>query len=155
MSFATNKILLLLFCTCFLSPNAQNEFVTYTKSDGLTSSNILSTKVDFRGIIWAATSSGINAYVNDGWISIKNITDNGGKNINIGRVSSIFEALNGDLWLVSEKGLFVYNGKQWMHFYDGDNEGFVVTDIFEDRRGWIWILLEKKRSLKDICDLGF
>jgi len=25
--------------------------------------------------------------------------------------------------------------------------------IFEDRRGWIWILLEKERSIKDISDI--
>jgi len=137
------------------SANAQNEFTTHTKNDGLTSTNILSTKVDYRGIVWAATNSGINAYVDDGWIPIKSIADKNGKEVKIGRVSNIFESLNGELWVVSEKGLFVYNGKHWTHFYDGDNEGFVVTDIFEDRRGWIWILLEKKRSLKDIGDLGF
>jgi ligand-binding sensor domain-containing protein len=155
MSFPTNKILLLIFCVYIFSANAQDDFITYTKNDGLTSTNILSTKVDYTGIIWAATNSGINAFVNNGWIPIKSIADNREKNINIGRVSNIFEALNGDLWVISEKGLFVYNHKHWTHFYDGDNEGFVVTDIFEDRRGWIWILLEKKRSLKDIGDLGF
>ncbi len=155
MSFATNKILLFFFCFIFVSSIAQNEFVTYTKSTGLTSSNILSTKVDHKGIIWAATSSGINAFTGDSWVPIRSIADKKGKNNTLGRVNQIFEALNGELWVITEKGLFIYNGKYWTFFYDGDNDGFSVTDIFEDRRGWIWVTLEKGRSLKDISDVGF
>ncbi len=80
MSFATNKILLLFFCVFFVSLNAQNEFITYTKSDGLTSSNILTTKVDYKGIIWAGTNSGINAFTGKEWVPIKSITDKNGDN---------------------------------------------------------------------------
>lgn len=155
MSFATNKILLLFFCGLFFNSIAQNEFHTYTKSDGLTSSNILITKVDHKGIIWAGTNSGINAFTGDEWVPIKSISDNKGYNKNMGRVFMFFEAINGDLWVISEKGVFIYNRKYWTYFEDNENEGFFVADIFEDRRGWIWIMLEKSRSLKDISDIGF
>lgn len=155
MSFASGKILLFFFCVFFTSSNAQNVFTTYTKSSGLTSSTILLTKVDHKGIIWAGTSSGINAYTGDEWVPIRSIEDSKGNNNSLGRVSQIFEASNGDLWVISEKGIFIYNGEYWTYFYDGDNDGFIITDIFEDRRGWIWVSLEKRRSLKDISDIGF
>lgn len=155
MSFATNKILLLFFCVLSVNSIAQNEFHSFTKSDGLTSSNILTTKVDYRGIIWAATYSGINAFTGGEWIQIKSITDHNGNKTNLGRVIKIFETLVGELWIVTEKGLFIYNGNYWTLFYDSNNDGFIVADIFEDRRGWIWVMLEKERSLKDISDIGF
>ena len=155
MSFAANKILLLFFCVLFLNSTAQNEFHTFTKSDGLTSSNILFTKVDHKGVIWAATNSGINAFTGGKWVPIKSITNHNGNKTNMGRVTRIFETIVGEMWIVTEKGLFIYNGSYWTLFYDRDNDGFVVADIFEDRRGWIWILLEKERSIKDISDIGF
>ena len=135
--------------------NAQEVFTTYNKSNGLTSSNILLTKLDHKGIIWAATNSGINAYTGDSWVPIKSIVDNKGKNISLGRVTQLFETSNGKLWVISEKGIFIYNGNYWTFFYDGNNDGFIVKDIFEDRRGWIWVTLEKETSLKDISDIGF
>ncbi len=155
MSFATNKILLLFFCVICFTSIAQNEFITYTKSNGLSSSNILTTKVDYKGIIWAGRNSGVNAFTGEEWIPIKSITDNKGDDKNLGRVSRIYETIVGELWVVTEKGLFLYNGNYWTFFYDADNDGFIVTDIFEDRRGWIWVLLEKQSSLKDISDIGF
>ena len=155
MSFATNKILLFFFCVIFVSSNAQDVFSTYNKSTGLTSSNILSTKVDHNGTIWAATSSGINAFNGEEWVSIKSIADNTGKNNTLGRVTNLFETSKGDLWVITEKGIFIYNGEYWTFFYDGENDDFSVIDIFEDRRGWIWVTLEKRKSLKDISDIGF
>jgi len=155
MSFATNKILLLFFCGLFFNSIAQKEFHTFTKSDGLTSSNILITKVDHKGIIWAGTNSGINAFTGEEWVPIKSISDSKGNKNNIGRVFRFFEAINGDFWVVSEKGLFVFNGEYWTYFNDTENDGFHVTDIFEDRRGWIWVIMEKTSSLKDIGDIGF
>ncbi len=131
MSFAANKILLLFFCVLFLNSTAQNEFHTFTKSDGLTSSNILFTKVDHKGVIWAATNSGINAFTGGKWVPIKSITNHNGNKTNMGRVTRIFETIVGELWIVTEKGLFIYNGSYWTLFYDRNNDGFVVTDILK------------------------
>ncbi len=155
MSFVTKKILLLFFWVMCFNSFAQNEFHTYTKNDGLTSSNILSIKIDYKGIIWAATNSGVNAFTGESWMPVKSISDNNGHNKNLGRVISMFEAINGDLWIVTEKGLFLFNGSYWTFFNDRNNDGFQITDIFEDRRGWIWIMLEKSGSLKEISDIGF
>ena len=155
MSFATNKILLLFFWVMCFNSFAQKEFHTYTKNDGLTSSNILAVKIDYKGIIWAATNSGVNAFTGESWMPVKSISDNNGHNKNLGRVISMFEAINGDLWIATEKGLFLFNGSYWTFFNDRNNDGFQITDIFEDRRGWIWIMLEKSGSLKEISDIGF
>lgn len=155
MSFATNKILLLFFCALFISSNAQNEFKTFTKSDGLTSSNISFTHLDSKGIIWAATNSGINAFTGKKWISIKSISDDNGRDKTLGRVLKISETSKGELWIATEKGLFNYNRQYWTYFSDQDNKEFYVKDIFEDKKGNIWVMLEKKMETKDIGDIGF
>lgn len=155
MSFAANKFLPLLFCLFFFSSIAQNEFQSYSKSNGLTSSTITTSKVDSKGIVWLGTSNGISVYTGGNWVPIKAISDDKGYNKNIGQVSLIFEALNGDIWISSDKGIFVYNGKNWTFFVDPENDDFKVTEISEDRKGWIWILLEKYKSLKEVSSLGF
>ena len=155
MSSATNKILLLFLCVMNFQSVAQIEFTTYTKDNGLPSSNVLFTKIDNKGIIWAATTSGITAFTGKEWVQVKSISDNKGYNKNLGRVSRIFEATNGHIWVVTDKGLFIFNGGYWTFFHESDNDGFDITNIFEDRRGWIWVMLEKSTSLKDISDLGF
>ncbi len=155
MSFATSKVLSLLLLMFWLSATSQYEVVTYTRSNGLSSNSILVTKVDSKGIIWFGTSNGISAYTSDSLIPVKSISDNKGYQKNIGRVNEIYEATNGEIWIVSEKGIFIFNGKHWTHFNDTENDGFHIVDVFEDRRGWIWLTYEKHQSLKDVGNFGF
>ena len=155
MSFATNKILLLCFCVFTFSSVSQSQFKTYTKSEGLTSSNILFTHVDSKGVIWAATNLGLNAFTGKEWVSIKSIADAQKRDKNLGKVTRIFEASNGHLWVATEKGLFHFNRKYWTHYSDKENSIFFVKDIFEDSKNRIWIMLEKRSSLKDIGNIGF
>jgi len=139
----------------FLSSNAQNEFKTFTKSDGLTSSNILFTHVDTKGIIWATTSSGVNAFTGKKWVSIKSITDNDGRERILGKVLKVFETKNGELWIATEKGMFHYNRQYWTHYSDHENRDFHVVNIFEDHRGFIWVMIEKSNGIKDVGEVGF
>jgi len=139
----------------FFSAFAQDIVTTYTKGNGLPSNYIQTTKVDSKGIVWVGTSNGVSAYINDQWVEIRYISDNKGNTKNVGRVSIIFEASNGNIWVTSQKGIFIFNGSSWTHFDDEENEGFIVSDIFEDRRGWVWVMYEKYQSLKDIGDIGF
>lgn len=155
MSFATNKILLLFFCVLYFSSTAQNEFITFTKSDGLTSSNILFTHLDTKGIIWAATSLGVNAFTGKKWIPIKSITDADGREKILGKVLKIFETSNGELWIATEKGIFHFNRQYWTHYSDHENRDFHVVDIFEDHRGFIWVMIEKSNGIKDVGEIGF
>lgn len=155
MSYATIKILTLLFCLLHIDLGAQIKFTSFNKDNGLSSTNIITTKVDHRGIIWVGTTNGIVAFTGKEWFPVKSIVDREGRNINVGRVYRIFQAMSGDIWFLSEKGIFVYNEEYWTYFNDNENEGSIVSDIFEDRRGWIWVMFEKRNSMKDVANLGF
>ena len=155
MSFATNKILLLCFCVFTFSSISQSQFKTYTKSEGLTSSNILFTYVDSKGVVWVATNLGLNAFTGKEWTPIKSITDSQGEKQNLGKVTKIFETQSGHLWVATEKGLFYYNRKYWTHFSDKKNNIFFIKKIYEDSKNRIWVMLEKRNNLKDIGNVGF
>lgn len=155
MSFATFKILPIVFCLFFVTSFSQNDFITTTKDNGLTAGTILTSKVDSKGIVWVGTVSGLSAFVGDKWVEVKNISDRDGNDVDIGRVSSFFETTAGEIWVATNNGIFIFNGKYWTHFNDNENKGFSISEIFEDRRGWIWVIYEKYQSLKEINDIGF
>ena len=155
MRFATNKVLTLFFCLLFIFTTAQNEFTSFSKKDGLSSSTILFTYIDSKGIIWAATNYGINAFTGKNWVAIKSITDNNGKEQALGQILKIFESSNHDLWFSTEKGIFHFNRKYWTYFSDHENKEFTVKLFFEDIEENIWVLLEKDRKINDGRELGF
>lgn len=155
MRFATNKVLTLFFCLLFIFTTAQNEFTAFSKNTGLTSSTILFTFVDSKGIIWAATNYGVNAFTGKKWVAIKSIADNDGNEQTLGQVLKIFESSNRDLWFATEKGIFHFNRKYWVHFSDSKNKDFAVHKFFQDRSDNLWILLEKKIGNNDLKELGF
>jgi ligand-binding sensor domain-containing protein len=128
----------------------------YSKENGLTSNNISVSMIDSKGAIWLGTGNGVSVFTNSGWVNIKSISSSDNRyNKFIGRVNRLFEASNGNIWVCGEKGVFLYNGEYWTYFDDDEDNGFYVVDLFEDTRGWIWILFEKQQSLKDLSDLGF
>ena len=145
----------MIFCACYFSVVAQIEFESYSKSDSLTSINISSVFVDSKGVIWAATNNGVNAFTGKRWVGIKSISKSRGNDINLGTISNISETKNTSIWISSDKGLFEFNGKYWTHHSDRDNSGFYVKEIIQDSLGFVWIVLEKNRSIKDAGDLGF
>lgn len=155
MRFATNKILTLFFCFIIFNVYSQKNLTTYTKDEGLSSSNILFSHVDSKGIIWAATNFGISVYYSGKWTSIKYIEGNDGQNKYLGKVLKIFEAKNSDIWIATNRGLFYYNRKYWTYFSDSENSSFEISTIFEDSFNNIWIFLEKENGLKDVNQIGF
>ncbi len=155
MSSATNRFLPLILCMLFFHSYSQNVIKNYTKSDGLTSNTILTSLVDSKGIVWVGTPLGVCAFTGNEWIGIKSITEKDGSKRALGKVSHIYETQNGDIWVTAEKGIFIFNGEYWMHFHDRENDGFIVKEVFEDRRGWMYVLLEKYPNVKDIANLGF
>ncbi|PLX13516.1 MAG: hypothetical protein C0598_03390 [Marinilabiliales bacterium] len=155
MRFATNKILTLFFYCIILSAFPQKELTTFTKNDGLSSSNILFTYVDSKGIIWAATNFGLNAYFSNKWTAIKYIEGQDGQNKYFGKILSIFEASNSDIWIATQRGIFYYNRKYWTHFSDNENSNFEISKLFEDSNMNIWVFLENQNGLKDVGQIGF
>lgn len=155
MKLQFNKILLLVFSVFTMMLNAQSQFATYTKNDGLTSSSIIFTYVDSKNIIWAATKDGLNAFTGKEWIPIKSIVGSDGDEQDLGKVIKIFEASNADLWVATEKGIFVYNRENWICYTEKEKMTFLVKFLFEDRMGNIWVLSEMQGRMKDVSTLGF
>jgi len=155
MKFSTNKILTLFFCFIIFNVYAQKNLTTFTKDEGLTSSNILFAHVDTKGIIWAATNFGVSVYYSGKWTPIKYIEGNDGQNKYLGKVLQIFEAKNSDIWVATNRGLFYFNRKYWTYFADSENSSFEISTIFEDSFNNIWIFLEKENGLKDVDQIGF
>ncbi len=155
MSFATNKLLLLCFCVVTLSSISQSKFKTYSKSDGLTSSSILFTHIDSKGVIWAATNKGLNAFTGTKWVAIRSIIDSRDKDKVLGKVNKIFETRAGHLWVATEKGMFYFNRKYWTYYSDNKSNNLFVKDIFEDSKNRIWVMLEKRTGMSDNTSIGF
>ena len=148
-------LLIIIVCGVGVELSAQAKLTTFTKNSGLTSSSILFTYVDTRGVIWAATKDGLNAFSGKEWIPIARIFEQDGSEKKLGRVLNIFETSKGDMWVATEKGLFVYDRKSWVYYADREKIGFVVKILFEDSIGNIWVLSEKQGGMKEVSELGF
>ena len=148
------KSLLVFLCFGYICVQSQDEIVTFTKDDGLTSVLITASHVDSKGIVWIGTSNGLNAYTGTEWIPIKHIDDNkSGRVKPFGIVHGIFEDLNTNIWVSSDKGLFLYNRKYWTFFEpEGDND-YTVGEFFQDRSGAVWMTHEYFQDLNE--DMGF
>lgn len=109
----------------------------------LTSGNILCIAEDKRNHIWFGTDRGVN------------ILDENNQVISLFpkhevqelRINSILCDKNGDMWIGSEDGLFVYDYstgklKKYRHTSDPSSlPGNNVSQVFEDKAGIIWVAL--------------
>lgn len=148
------RIVLIIFCCGFLLAKSQEDIVTFTKDDGLTSVQVTACLADSKGIVWFGTNYGLNVYTSNEWIPIKSIQDDKtGNPILLGLVSVIFEDKNATIWVSTDRGLFHYNRKYWT-FYEpeGDIE-YVSKDFLQDRLNGVWITLEYFQDVKK--DMGF
>lgn len=137
------RFILLILCAGYFRLTAQEHLQSYTKKDGLTSSEITVSLVDSRGVVWLGTSNGLTAYSGSKWYAIKSIEDNeSGRPKALGRVEVLFEDSKRNLWLGSSNGLFLFDGKSWTYFEKDDDDNFLPKDFMEDRQGRIWITYE-------------
>ncbi|MCF6171168.1 MAG: hypothetical protein L3J66_09350 [Bacteroidales bacterium] len=137
------RLILLLLCATCSNLTAQEHLQSYTKKDGLTSSEITVTLVDSRGVVWLGTSNGLTAFSASKWYAIKNIEDKeSGKPKALGRVEVLFEDSKRNLWVGSANGLFLFDGKSWTAFEKEDDNNFLPKEFMEDRQGRIWIIYE-------------
>lgn len=155
MDHFTKIFFILAFSFVSLCTKAQEDIVSYTKNSGLPSSSIYATLVDSKGVVWLGTGNGVCAFSGGKLTSIKNIAGRDGYSKSIGRVNIIYEAPNGEIWIASEKGLFVYSGKYWTYFKDNENDDFVIKELFADINGKVWVIYEKFNTLNDMGNFGF
>jgi ligand-binding sensor domain-containing protein len=141
-----------------------NDGIWYNDSigekDGLSSNRINSILEDNKGKIWLATANGITTYEHGKFsvIPIPTITGN----MNYSKTSSnlyapidnnincILQDSKGNFWFGYQKGIYIFDGKNYSHFTENDgiqnNTGYAISDgqifgpesIIEDKSGKIW-----------------
>ncbi|HEY9115138.1 MAG TPA: two-component regulator propeller domain-containing protein [Bacteroidales bacterium] len=149
----TRLIFVALFMKC-LCIQGQNQLENFTKDNVLTSNQITCYLVDSKGLVWIGTESGLNAYSAGKWYPIKAITNNQtGKDVQLGRIETIYEDKRRNIWVSSINGLFIYNGNSWVHYLQDEEEKLVAKDFMEDRSNRIWIGLENTKKFEDFFNL--
>lgn len=151
------RILLVLLSVSFLQIRSQEKIRTFTKNDGLTSFPVTTTFVDSKGVVWVGTNDGLNAYTGTNWYAIKQIEDNISKSKKpLGKIIRLYEDRKRNMWVVTEYGVFFYDGKYWTDFINNEKENDYNADrIYEDRKGWIWVTQENKREFNEVAELGY
>jgi ligand-binding sensor domain-containing protein len=137
-----------------------NIFKHYTEKDGLSNNRVRSILEDNKGKIWLATANGITTYENGKFSIITTPTITGslnytkaGSNVYAqidNNFNCILQDSKGNLWFGHQKGIYIFDGKNYSHFTENDgvhnNTGYAISDgyifgpesIIEDKSGKIW-----------------
>ena len=125
-------------------------FSQFLVTNGLNSNNIACLLEDKEGKIWIGTDVGLCLYDGKSFTQIQiplpaDLPPNKNQNyINSHWVYSIMQAKNGDLWLVTIDGVYVYDSQTYKLFIINEAENsFLGTNnkierILEDKTGNIW-----------------
>jgi ligand-binding sensor domain-containing protein len=128
------------------------EFMQFTKQDGLSNNTVWSILEDRTGRIWFGTDDGVSRF--DGTRILKiplvetNMNGFGTPKTSTGKnpVWSIFEDRSGTIWLGTSDDLYVYDGAKMSRFLDSKNpvnsqnlQLKWIQCILEDRSGMIWM----------------
>ena len=127
------KILILfLFALQFLSARAESYFCKQIGIDnGLSLSAVTDISYDGRGALWIGTRFGLNEYRN---AKIRTFYDDGSGRILGNYINMIHPDSNGDLWVSTDKGLFVYDLSSDAFNLVSDNPVTCALDM----EGGIW-----------------
>lgn len=136
--------LVILFVSCSLMANAVNgyHFSTYTTSEGLSHNTVWQVMQDEQGIIWAATSDGVNRFDGRQFVDL-NIS--GGKQYAPGQnaIHSLTKDKHGFVWMKAEDGrFFCYDPvkEQFVAYSNADIRNKSYDKILVDSSGvnWLW-----------------
>jgi len=151
-SFVSLWMVLILFHETELLGQITN----FTKNDGLTSLIVSCTYVDSKGIVWIGTNNGLNAYTGTKWYAITSIENNKtGKPEPLGRIETIFEDSQQNIWVSVMNKIYLYKGNFWTGYVETEIDDYVAKDFFEDRRGWIWVALEHFKDFSKVPEIKF
>ncbi len=148
------RIILILPFLWLSELHTQPQITTFSKENGLTSQLINTTLVDSKGIVWAGSANGLNAYTGSKWYAIKSIEKKNSRSLQpIGKVHLLHEDRQQNIWVASDQGLFLYNRNFWTFFQHEDDEEYTIKEFFEDRSGNVWVTLEYFKDYTS--NLGF
>jgi ligand-binding sensor domain-containing protein/signal transduction histidine kinase len=109
---------------------------TYTKRDGLSSSNVAVIYEDRRGEVWIGTrDAGLNRFA-DGTFEVFSVKDGLPNNY----IKAIYEDREGRIWVGTDGGLSLFQDGKFLSY--GAAQGLSddsVQSIFEDREGTLWV----------------
>ncbi|HEY6899544.1 MAG TPA: two-component regulator propeller domain-containing protein [Puia sp.] len=133
----------LLALTGYAQPGHIN-FTSITAKDGLLSNTIFAISKDRYGLMWFATTDGLNKYDGSNFTVYRNITDDS-TSLRANEVLSLHEDGAGRLWIgTGGGGLSLYNRqKNTFEHFSFNNTGLschaVIKSICSDHRGRLWI----------------
>lgn len=145
----TRSLLLAFLCLLaiigFSQPNQIN-FTSITVKDGLLSNSIYSIIKDRYGLMWFATTDGLNKYDGTNFTVYRNNPDDS-TSLRTNEVLALHEDRAGNLWVgTGGGGLSMYNRQKnsFDHYIiNYENRGLtgnaVIKAICSDYRGWLWI----------------
>jgi signal transduction histidine kinase/ligand-binding sensor domain-containing protein/DNA-binding response OmpR family regulator len=145
----SGKTLITLMTLCLLAfagytqPGHIN-FTSITAKDGLLSNTIFAILKDRYGLMWFATTDGLNKYDGTNFTVYRNITDDS-TSLRANEVLALHEDKAGNLWIgTGGGGMSRYNRqKNTFEHFTFDNTGLtrnaVIKSICSDYRGRLWI----------------
>jgi signal transduction histidine kinase/ligand-binding sensor domain-containing protein/DNA-binding response OmpR family regulator len=145
----SGKTLITLITHCLLALAGYTQprhinFTSITVKDGLLSNTIFAILKDRYGLMWFATTDGLNKYDGTNFTVYRNITDDS-TSLRANEVLSLHEDKAGNLWIgTGGGGMSLYNRQKnaFEHFTfanTGLNRNAVIKSICSDYRGKLWI----------------
>ncbi|MBO9564235.1 MAG: response regulator [Niastella sp.] len=155
MKYLPILIVSLFALTGYAQP-AHINFTSITVKDGLLSNSIFAILKDRHGLMWIATTDGLNKYDGTNFTVYRNIPDDS-TSLRANEVLALHEDKAGNLWIgTGGGGLSLYNRqKNSFEHFTFNNTGLasdaVVKSICSDNRGKLWITAYARLYVMDIA----
>lgn len=140
----TSFIILSLLAIAGYAQPAPINFTSLTVKDGLLSNSIFGILKDSHGLMWFATTDGLNKYDGTNFTVYRNIPDDS-TSLRANEVLALHEDKAGNLWIgTGGGGMSLYNRqKNTFEHFTFHNTGLtpnaVIKSIWSDHRGKLWI----------------
>ena len=136
------KILALLFLMIIISKNYSQEYVfdVLDINDVLISDFIYDIEQDNKGNLLISTGEGLGIYNGK---QVKMYYEDDGLSENF--ISTSYKTSDGDIWLGHKGGgVTLYKDGVLEMFHSGVGINSIITDIYEDKEGRIWVVTQNK-----------
>ncbi|WP_294079367.1 hybrid sensor histidine kinase/response regulator transcription factor [Proteiniphilum sp. UBA5384] len=142
--------LLFLFCFFYIIPplHAKDKIEYYFKrlniENGLSQNTVSCILQDYQGFMWFGTKDGLNRFDGQQF----RVFNKGSAGLENDFITTLFEASNGDLWVGTDAGVYIYNPvKELFTPFDlqtaqGESIQHTVTRIEEWKDSTIWISVD-------------